>query len=138
MNDYHAEAEKAKERKKNREKQVESREREGRRQNKMNAKSQDLSQRRLRKECKHVLQQMGFLVPQQMSQNLLKTQKPAHVENSHSTETFTNAKMQAVEDDGQVVSFAEFCAALNAVLETSSIAGFSSPFVALLPLVLCV
>jgi hypothetical protein len=60
------------------------------------------------------------------------------VENSNSTETFTNAKKQSVDDDGQVVSFAEFCAALNALLETSSIAGFYSPFLAHLPMVLCI
>jgi hypothetical protein len=57
----HAEAEKAKARKMDLQKRVNLRAREERRGHKMNLKSQDLSQKRLRKECRSILLELGFL-----------------------------------------------------------------------------
>eukprot|EP00802_Teleaulax_amphioxeia_P002797 Tamp_02800.p1 GENE.Tamp_02800~~Tamp_02800.p1 ORF type:complete len:527 (-),score=116.05 Tamp_02800:2449-4029(-) len=94
----YAEAQKAKERKHELEKQLECKAREERKQQKkMNTKSQDLSQKRLRKEVKGILEQMGF------------------IQSSSSADGGGRAVDGDV--DGELVEFPAFCRAIEAVVE---------------------
>jgi hypothetical protein len=100
----YADAQKAKVRKQELEKQQECKAREERKNSqKMNTKSQDLSQKRLRKEVKTILEHMGFL----------KCSSP--VEGGGRDGEVRGGGGEDV--DGVIVSFSEFSVALEAVLE---------------------